>query len=64
MREILYVVHSKDNKTMPIKSYARAKELATKLNGTIETLVQTIKGTKPVIANMAKWKPNFKSYVK
>ena len=64
MREILYVVHSKGNKTMPIKSYARAKKLATKLNGTIETLVQTIKGTKPVAVNMAKWKPNFKSYIK
>ena len=64
MREILYVVHSKGNKTMPIKSYARAKELATKLNGTIETLVQTIKGTKPVAVNMSKWKPGFKSYVK
>ena len=54
MREILYVVHSKGNKTMPIKSYARVKELATKLNGTIEILVQTVKGTKPVVANMAK----------
>ena len=64
MREILYVVHSKGNKTMPIKSYARARELATKLNGTIETIVQTVKGTKPVVVNMAKWKPNFKSYVK
>ena len=62
MREISYVVHSKGNKTMPIKSYARAKELATKLNGTIEVLVKTIKGTKPVAANMPKWKPNFKSY--
>ena len=64
MREILYVVHSKGNKTMPIKSYARARELATKLNGTIETIVQTVKGTKPVAVDMSKWKPNFKSYVK
>ena len=64
MREILYVVHSKGNKTMPIKSYARAKELATKLNGTIEVLVKTIKGTKPVAVDMSKWKPSFKSYVK
>lgn len=64
MREILYVVHSKGNKTMPIKSYARARELATKLNGTIETIVQTIKGTKPVAVDMSRWKPNFKSYVK
>ena len=64
MREILYVVHSKGKKTMPIKSYARAKELAIKLNGTIETLVQTIKGTKPVAVDMSKWKPGFKSYVR
>ena len=64
MREILYVVHSKGNKTMPIKSYARAKELATKLNGTIEIIVQTVKGSKPVAVDMSKWKPGFKSYVK
>ena len=64
MREILYIVHSKGNKTMPIKSYTRARELATKLNGTIEVFVKTIKGTKPVVVNMAKWKPNFESYVK
>ena len=64
MREVLYVVHSKGNKTMPIKSYKRARELATKLNGTIETIVQTVKGTKPVAVNMSKWKSNFKSYVR